>query len=244
MVDNDGPVPTRKQTDAEREKALDDLRAMRGRRIDTANQADSAVKPYQQTKGQTTYLPQRKQESVSLDLSAPRKEDADAAIATVRASRMQAEAYHDVTILREKAHAHQHKAAKFQTKSKTFEARAQKAITKAVIYRDKARKSREKGKDFEARGKDLETELKASAAGEVGIGPEKIRLKISKLDRKAASLNETGRRFDAKAALQNERAANFRLKAAFNLEQTRKHEAEMMNFAKRADNLEKAGMMD
>lgn len=242
---NDGPVPTKKQTDAEREKALNELKAMRERRMDTPNQQVSAVKPYQQqTKGQPTSPPQKKPEPDSLDLSAPRKDDDDAAIAAVRASRMQAEAYHDVTVLRKRAHAHQHKAAKFQTKSKTFEARAQKAITKAVTYRDKAQESREKGKDFEARERDLEKELKASASGEGGIEPEKIRLKMSKLEKKIASLNERGRKFDAKAALQNERAANFRSKAAFNLEQTKIHEAEMKNFTKRADNLEKAGMMD
>lgn len=236
------PVTTKKQTDAEREKALDELKAMRERRIDTTNQPAPAIKPYQP--GQPTTPPQKKTEQDSVDLTAPRKENDDAAIAAVRASRMQAEAYHDVTVLRKKAHAQQHKAAKFQTKSKTFETRAQKAITKAVTYRDKAQESREKGKDFEARERDLEKELKASAAGEGGIEPEKIRLKMSKLEGKIASLNERGRKFDAKAAMQNERAANFRSKAAFNLEQTKIHEAEMKNFTKRADNLEKAGMMD
>lgn len=148
-------------------------------------------------------------------------------------------------MLRKRAHDHQHKAAKFQTKSKSMESKAQKAITKAVTYRSKAENSRENSKDFEAREKDLEKDLKSSASGGTAMEPEKIRLKMSKLEKKRiASLQERGRKFEAKAAIQNERAANYKSKAAFNLEQVKIHEAEMKNFTKRADNLEKAGLLD
>jgi len=241
MVGNEGQGQTKKQTDAEREKALNELKTMRERRLDTAKPATPANNPPQIQRTVQTPPAQKKVEPEPVDLSGARKEDDDAAIAAIRASRMQAEAYHDVTILRKRAHAHQHKAAKFQTKSKGFEARAQKAITKAVTYRGKAEDSRENVKDFESRERDFEKDLKASASGESALEPEKIRLKMSKLERKIASLQERARKFEAKAALQNERAANFRSKAAFNLEQSKIHEAEVRNFTKRADNLEKSG---
>jgi hypothetical protein len=244
MAGDEGQSQQKKQTDAEREKSLNELKAMRERRLGTTGQPAPASAPsQQQQKPAPAPVPQKKVQPESVDLSVPRKEDDDAAIAAVRASRMQAEAYHDVTVLRKRAQVHQHKAAKFHTKNKNCEAKAQKAITKAVAFRNKAEGGREKAKDFEARERDFEKDLKASATGEGAMEPEKIRLKMSKLEKKIASLQERARKFEAKAALQNERAANYRSKAAFNLEQAKIHEAEVKNFTKRADNLEKADQM-
>ena len=143
MVGDEGQTQAKKQTDADREKALNELKAMRERRLETAKPAGQYNAPQNQQRIAQAQPPQKKVDPEQIDLSEPRKEDDDAAIAAVRASRMQAEAYHDVAVLRKRAHAHQHKAAKFQTKSKNFEAKAQKAITKAVAYREKAEHSRE-----------------------------------------------------------------------------------------------------
>ena len=240
MAGEEGQPNVKKQTDADREKALNELKAMRERRLETSRPSPQPNMPPSQQRTVQAPPAQRKVENENLDLTAPRKEDDEAAIAAVRASRMQAEAYHDVTVLRKRAHAHQHKAAKFQTKSKSFESKAQKSITRAVTYREKAGDTKEGVKDLESRLRDYEKDLSMASAG--AVEPEKIRLKMSKLERKKASLQERARKFEAKAAMQNERAANYRSKAAFNLEQAKIHEAEVKNFTKRADNLEKAGL--
>lgn len=238
MVDTGGSEQQKKQEDADRERTLQELKAMREKRLEststTPGQKSSSPAP-----GSAGSKPAAKTDD--LDLSGARAEEDNAAIAALRASRMQAEAYQDIARLHKQAHAHEHKAAKFMTKSKTFEAKAQKAITRAVQNRERSTKCREKTKDVESRIKDLENELKSAASGETAVTPEKIRLKMAKLEKKSASLKERARKYEAKAAQLNEKAALYRTRAAFNLEQCKIHEAEMRNFTKRADRLEQAG---
>lgn len=228
----------KKGTDADREKTLNELKALRDKRLDSSKQAQpSGTRP---ATSNASSMPAKK-EPDSVDISAARTEDDDATIAALRSSRMQAEAFHDVVKLRKKAHAHEHKAAKFHTKSKGHETKAQRAITRAVGHREKASECRETVKDLQARIGDYTKDLRSSASGETSLPPEKIKLKIAKLENKVASLQEKARKFEAKAAMQNERAAGHKSKAAFNLEQSKIQEAEAKNFTKRADNLEKAG---
>jgi len=229
----------KKGTNADRQKTLDELRALREKRLDTSKPAQLSAQPTSPPKPQQSPA---KKEGDSVDLSASRIEDDDAVIAALRSSRMQAEAYHDVVKLRKKAHMHDHKASKFHTKSKKHETTAQRAIAKAVGYRGKATDCRESIKDLQARQTDYARDLRSSATGEISQPPEKIKLKIAKLEKKVASLQQKAMKFEAKAAMQNERAAGHRSKAAFNLEQSKIQEAEAKNFTKRADNLEKAGL--
>jgi len=229
----------KKVTDADRQKTLDELKALREKRLDASKPSQPSPQFGATTKPAQS---QPKNEGETVDISAARREDDDATIAALRSSRMQAEAYHDVVKLRKKAHAHEHKASKFQTKSKSHETKAQRAITRAVGCREKATNCREKIKDLEARVNDYAKDLGSSASGETSLPPEKIKLKMAKLEGKIASLQQRARKYEAKAAMQNERAAGHRSKAAFNLEQGKIQEAEAKNFTKRADNLEKAGL--
>jgi len=119
----------KKVTDADRQKTLDELKALREKRLDAFKPLQPSPSPGATAK---PAQPQPNKEGESVDISAARREDDDATIAALRSSRMQAEAYHDVVKLRKKAHTHEHKASKFQTKSKGYETKAQRAITRAV----------------------------------------------------------------------------------------------------------------
>lgn len=171
----------------------------------------------------------------------PAAEDHEEAIRLARTSRAEREAYHDVAVLRKKAHAFGHKAAKFFRKHKAAEAAAHKCAAKAVAFREKATARREKARDYLEKAKTYEAELSEAARGTTELSPESLRTKMAAMERKAAKEEEIARRNEAKAASQTEKAAKFRSKAAKFLEQSKLSEVEAQRYSKRADNLEKAG---
>ena len=162
-------------------------------------------------------------------------------IKTARVDRHQAEAYHDVTVLRKKAHDHSHKAAKFYHKYKTNEAKRQKCSSRAVAYREKADGRREKAKEARATIQEYDSELRGAAQGKGDLSPEALRNKIASLEKKAAKAEAVAKKFESKAAVQTEKAAKYRTRAAKFLEKNKLHESDARMFTKRADNLEKAG---
>jgi len=163
-------------------------------------------------------------------------------IRMARSGRAEAEAYHDVAVLRKKAHAFGHKAAKFYHKYRANEAKAQKCQARAVAYREKAGLHREKARDFRDREKEYEAELSGAAQGKTELSPESVRTKMATMERKSAKQEEVGKRNESKAANQTAKAAKFRTRAAKFLEQNKLLESEARRYAKRADNLEKAGV--
>ena len=226
------------KSSSDKERTLEELKALREKRLSkgqvTAQGSKSdAIKPPE---------PPSRSKAVneSIDISEARNQDDDAVISAVRASRMQAEAYHDIAKLRNKAQKHQAKAAKFMTRYKSYEAKTQKSLSVAVRYREKAAESREKEKQQNARLRELEKDLKVTISGETEVTPEAVKLSMAKTEKKIAKAQEKARKFEAKAAEKNEKAALYKSKAAFFLEQSKINEAEVKNYNKRADNLERA----
>lgn len=174
--------------------------------------------------------------------NAPGETDHDAQIRAARSGRAEAEAYHDVAVLRKKAHALGHKAAKFYHKYKANEAKAQKCSAKAVLFREKAAEHKERAKDSRARTAEYESELVGAAQGKTDLSPESLRTKIATMERKVAKQEEISRRNESKAAAQTAKAAKFKTRGARFLEQNKLLESEATRYAKRADNLEKAGV--
>jgi len=168
--------------------------------------------------------------------------DHDAQIRAARSGRAEAEAYRDVAVLRKKAHALGHKAAKFYHKYKANEAKAQKCSAKAVLFREKAAEHKERAKDSKARTAEYEAELVGAAQGKTDLSPESLRTKIATMERKVAKQEEISRRNESKAAAQTANAAKFKTRGARFLEQNKLLESEATRYAKRADNLEKAGV--
>lgn len=165
----------------------------------------------------------------------------DDQIKAARVGRAQAEAYRDVAILRKKAHVFNHKAAKAFHKYKKNEAAAQKCSARAVAYREKAETRRERANEYRLTEKEFEAELRGAATGKSDLSPESLRTKIAHMERKAAKQDEVAHKYEAKAASQTERAAKFKTRAAKFLEQNKLNESEGRMYAKRADNLERAG---
>jgi hypothetical protein len=163
-------------------------------------------------------------------------------IRMARSGRAEAEAYRDVAVLRKKAHAFGHKAAKFYHKYRANEAKAQKCQARAVAYREKAGLNREKARDFRDREKEYEVELSGAAQGKTELSPEAVRTKMATMARKSAKQEEVARRNESKAANQTAKAAKYKTRAAKYLEQNKLFESEARRYAKRADNLEKAGV--
>lgn len=161
-------------------------------------------------------------------------------IKAARTGRAQAEAYHDVAVLRKKAHDHSHTAAKLFHKYKSNEARRQKCSSRAVAYREKADARREKAKEYRVQVKEYDMELRGAAQGKSDLSPEALRNKMANYERKAAKADSVARKFEAKAADQTEKAAKYRTRAAKFLEKNKLHESEARMYGKRADNLEKA----
>ena len=162
-------------------------------------------------------------------------------IKDARTGRVQAEAYHDVTVLRKKAHEHSHRAAKFFHKYKTNEAKRQKCSSRAVAYREKADAKRETAKEYRTQAKEYDMELRGAAQGGSDLSPEALRNKMAVQERKAAKSDAVAKKYEAKAAIQTEKAAKYRTRAAKFLEKSKLHESESRTYGKRADNLEKAG---
>ncbi len=168
--------------------------------------------------------------------------DHDEQIRAARSSRAEAEAYHDVAVLRKKAHALDHKAAKFYHRYRANEAKAQKCSAKAVAYREKAALHKERARTNMDREKEYEAELGGAAQGKSDLSPESIRTKMATAQRKAAKQEEISRRNESKAAAQTAKGAKFKSRAAKYLEQNKVFESEAKMYAKRADNLERAGV--
>lgn len=187
----------------------------------------------------------RVRESSTSTAQAPKKEVTDEEheeqIKAARMGRAQAEAYRDVAILRKKAHAFHHKAAKAFHRYKKNEAVAQKCSARGVAYREKAEARRERAREYRLTEKEFEAELKGAATGKSDLSPESLRTKIAHMERKAAKQDEVAHKYEAKAATQTEKAAKYRTRAAKFLEQNKLDESEGRMYAKRADNLEKAG---
>ena len=167
-------------------------------------------------------------------------EEHDDQIKAARTDRAQAEAYHDVAVLRKKAHDQGHKAAKFFHKYKTNEAKRQKCSSRAVAYREKADAKREKAKVFRTQVKEYDMELRGAAQGKGDLSPEALRNKMATFERKAAKADAVAKKHESKAADQTEKAARYRTRAAKFLEKNKLYESESRMYAKRADNLEKA----
>ena len=175
-------------------------------------------------------------QAVTTDEGKPAAEpDHDEQIKAARSSRAEAEAYRDVAILRKKAHALGHKAAKFYHKYKANEAKAQKCSERAVLYREKAAEHKERAKDNRERAKEYEAELVGAAQGKSDLSPESLRTKMATMERKVAKQEEISRKNESKAAAQTAKAARY-------LEQNKLLEQEATRYSKRADNLEKAGV--
>lgn len=168
-------------------------------------------------------------------------EEHEMQIKATRASRAQAEAYHDVAVLRKKAHQHSHKASQFYHKYRMNEARAAKCTARAVAFREKSAGRRERAKGHRDNMNALDAELRGAAQGKGDLSPEALRTKMANMERKAAKEEMVGHKYDKKASIQTERAAKYRSRALKHLEQNKLHESEARMFGKRADNLEKAG---
>ncbi len=164
----------------------------------------------------------------------------DDQIKAARVGRATAEAHHDVTVLRKKAHTHSASAAKLFHKYKSNEAKRQKCSSRAVAYREKADARREKAKDFRTQIKEYDMELRGAAKGESDLSPEALRNKMANLEKKAAKADSVSKKFEAKAADQTEKAAKYRTRAAKFLEKSKLHESEARMYGKRADNLERS----
>jgi len=161
-------------------------------------------------------------------------EEHEMQIKATRASRAQAEAYHDVAVLRKKAHQHSHKASQFYHKYRMNEARAAKCTARAVAFREKSAGRRERAKGHRDNMNALDAELRGAAQGKGDLSPEALRTKMANMERKAAKEEMVGHKYDKKASIQTERALK-------HLERNKLHESEARMFGKRADNLEKAG---
>jgi hypothetical protein len=168
-------------------------------------------------------------------------EEHEEQIKAARTSRAEFEAYQDVAILRKKAHAFGHKAAKYFHKYKANEAKAQKCSARAVAFREKSAERNEKSRSLKDMAKEYEVELAGAAQGKTELSPESLRTKIAQLERKVAKQEEIARKNEAKAAAQTAKAAKYRTRAAKFLEQNKLFESEARRYSKRADNLEKAG---
>jgi hypothetical protein len=230
-----GPVEESKKLkdiDEERKKTLEELRALRQKRLEsTGKPAQPSISSQSTANSGTVADKQMGTSAVSIG-------DEDKEIARLRATRMQHEAYQDILRLRKQADQHEHEAAKYMTKAKSFDHKAQRAITKAVQNRKRAEACRERMKDISASISELEKEMKSAATEDTGVIPEKIRLKIAKLEKKNALLEQKAKKYEAKASMLNERAALYKAKAASNMEQSKIHEAEAKNLTERADKLE------
>lgn len=167
----------------------------------------------------------------------PREEkDIEAEIARTRQDKMRAAEYHDVTILRQRAAKHSAEAAKLFKKYRGEEADMVRYQENSNKARRKAEKYIEKSKDALAKADDKQADLEYLD----GAKAERARVKIAKLKEKAAKMKSKSSSWQAKSAKNTQKAAAKRQKAKAYLEQSKTHEAEALNYNKRADRLQKA----
>jgi len=222
-----------KDIDQERQKTLEELKALRQRRMESSAKPPQTPSAAPRPSGGTATDTPKPFEPAASDVR-----DDDNEIARLRATRMQHEAYQDILRLRKQADQHEHEAAKYMTKAKSFEHKAQRAVTRAVQNRKRAETCRERMTDVKSSISELEKEMKSAAVEDTGVSPEKIKLKIAKLEKKNALLEQKAKKYEARASLLNEKAALYKAKAASNMEQSKLHEAEARNYTTRADKLE------
>ena len=168
------------------------------------------------------------------------EDDHEGQITAARASRAQAEAYHDVATLRKKAHMHSHQAAKFFHKYRSNEAKTQKCSARAVSLREKSETRRERAKEYRLTVKEFDAELRGAAQGKSDLNPESLRTKMANMEKRAAKQDAVARKYEHRASVQTEKAAKFKTRGLRFLEKSRTHESEAKNLTKRADNLERA----
>jgi uncharacterized coiled-coil DUF342 family protein len=215
---------------------IDDFLARKTKPAQKAKSDESATE-------RITPKPEAKRPSKPSD-EAPKEEtdeEKEEQIKAARTGRAQAEAYHDVAILRKKAHEHSHRAAKLYHKYKANQAKAQKCSSRAVALREKSDERRDKAKEYRSCIRDYEAELEGVAEEKSDLSPEAIQNRIATLERKAAKQDEIAKKKEHGASLQTEKGAKFRTRAARYLEKSRLHDSEARMFTKRADNLERAG---
>jgi len=156
-------------------------------------------------------------------------------IRRTRHDKMRAAEYHDVTRLRQKGAEHRADAAKFFKKYRAEEA----DMVKYQQYANKARRKSEgfmeKSKDALAKADEKQSDLEYLEGGKA----ERGRVKVAKLKAKSAKCMSKASKWQAKGAKATQKAAAKRQKANALLEKSKTHEAEALNFKRRADKLER-----
>ncbi len=166
----------------------------------------------------------------------PKKEvDIEAEIAHTRQDKMRAAEYHDVTILRQRAAKHSAEEAKLFKKYMVEEAAMIKYQENSNKARRKAEKYIEKGKDAMAKADDKQADLEYLEDGKA----ERARVRVAKLKAKAARMKSKSSSWMSNSAKNTQKAAAKRQKAKALLERSKNHEAEALNYNKRANNLQK-----
>ena len=167
----------------------------------------------------------------------PKKEaDIEAEISQTRKDKMRAAEYHDVTILRQRAAKHSAEAAKLFKKYRAEEAAMVKYQENSNKARRKAEKFIEKSKDAMAKADDKQADLEYLEGGKA----ERTRVKVAKLKAKTAKMKSKSSRWMSNSAKNTQKAAAKRQKAKALLERSKVHEAEALNYNKRANRLSKA----
>ena len=169
--------------------------------------------------------------------SQPEKSEGDieAEISHTRHEKMRAAEYHDVTILRERAAKHSAEAAKLFNKYRSEEAAMVKYQEQSNKARRKAEGYIEKSKNALAKADEKQADLQYLEGGKA----ERARVKVARYKAKAAKMQSKSSTWQARSAKATQKAASKRQKAKALLERSKTHEAEALNYNKRADNLQK-----
>ncbi|MCK5397951.1 MAG: hypothetical protein KAJ33_06865 [Thermoplasmata archaeon] len=175
-------------------------------------------------------------EEVSPAQEAEQEKDLEAEISHTRQEKMRAAEYHDVTILRQRAAKHSAEAAKLFKKYRAEEAAMVKYQENSNKARRKAEKYIEKSKDALAKADDKQADLEYLEGGKA----ERTRVKVAKLKAKTAKMKSKSSRWMSNSAKNTQKAAAKRQKAKALLERSKVHEAEALNYNKRANRLSKA----
>ena len=164
------------------------------------------------------------------------EKDIEAEIAHTRQDKMRAAEYHDVTILRQRAAKHSAEAAKLFKKYRAEEAAMVKYQENSNKARRRAEKYIEKSKDAMAKADDKQADLEYLEGGKA----ERARVKVAKLKAKSAKMKSKSSSWMSNSAKNTQKGASKRQKAKALLEQSKTHEAEALNYNKRADRMQKA----
>ncbi len=174
-------------------------------------------------------------ESEELTEEPKQEKDIEAEIAHTRHDKMRAAEYHDVTILRQRAAKHSAEEAKLFKKYMTEEAAMIKYQENSNKARRKAERYIEKGKNAMAKADDKQADLEYLEDGKA----ERTRVRVAKLKTKAARMKSKSSSWMSNSAKNTQKAAAKRQKAKALLERSKNHEAEALNYNRRANNLQK-----